>query len=219
MWINGDLGSHQSLQVGHFEQLWPISCQSHQFALHILSPNATTDTAILDGERSALDASAIRAYHVVRLRSSGGLTRCLWPPISTTGWRWSIKLPCHFSFGILIFMFEHNKVEADERQSPATTSSMYYSNYNTVAFHSIHTSRITAAKYTKIFVHVTGHRKDLRISKTSHKMGEKWLKKINSLGAHGGYSSKRHGALTECWFWRDLWNAYYFEATHCGGGG
>jgi hypothetical protein len=44
MWIDGDLNSHWSLQVGHFEQFWPISCQSCQFALHTLSSNPHQST-------------------------------------------------------------------------------------------------------------------------------------------------------------------------------
>ena len=44
MWIDGDLSSHWSLQVGHFEQFWPISCQSCQFALHTLSSNPHQST-------------------------------------------------------------------------------------------------------------------------------------------------------------------------------
>jgi hypothetical protein len=42
------------------------------------------------------------------------------------------------------------------------------------------------SKYTKIFVHVTGHRRDVRISKTSHKIGGKCSKKQN-FRAHTAY--------------------------------
>jgi hypothetical protein len=53
-------------------------------------------------------------------------------------------------------------------------------------------------KYTKIFVHVTGHQRDLRMSKQVAN-GREMAHKIDFSRAHGGYSSKRHGALTECW--------------------